>query len=69
MPRRWYARREKLVIILKVARDMFLDKKGHNYLKRLYQEEAGGYVSGMCNWKKKKTKISVRIHGGWGGRC
>lgn len=48
MPRRWYARREKLVIILKVSRDMFLDKKGHNYVKRLYQEEARGYVSEMC---------------------
>lgn len=56
MPRRWYARREKLVIILKVARDMFLDKKGHNYLKRLYQEEAGGYVRGMCNCGGKRRQ-------------
>lgn len=33
---------------------MFLDKKGHNYCEEVVpEEEAGGYVSGMCNCGRK----------------
>lgn len=45
---------------------MFLDKKGHNYLKRLYQEEAGGYVAGCVTVEEKQDKDISEDPWGWG---
>ena len=42
-----------MIIILKVARDMFLDRKGHNYLKRLCRKKQEDMCEGYISMEKE----------------